>query len=67
MPDGKTTPPLWKPWRDGWVENTTKVCGVVLIFLFVSGLLGAGYDPITTNPYAWGIYVRAAFLNLTGE
>jgi hypothetical protein len=57
----------WKPWKDGGIENTIKVCGVILIFLFLSGLLGAGYDPINTNPYVWGLYVRNTFLDITGR
>jgi hypothetical protein len=55
----------WKPWKDGGIENTIKVCGVVLLFLFLSGLFGAGYDPIKSNPYVWGLYARSVVLNLT--
>ena len=57
----------WKPWKDGGIENTIKVCGVVLLFLFLSGLLGAGYDPVTSNPYVWGLYVRNIAINLTNR
>lgn len=56
---------FWKPWKDGGIENTIKGCGVVLLFLFLSGLFGAGYDPVMSNPYVWGLYVRNVVLNLT--
>jgi hypothetical protein len=54
----------WKPWKDGAVENFIKTCGVALVFLFLSGLLGAGYDPIKSNPYVWGLAVRVSVINL---
>ena len=63
MPDPKDTGG-WKPWKDGSIENTIKVCGVVLLFLFISGLCGAGYDPIKSNPYVWGLAVRISVINL---
>ena len=56
---------FWKPWKDGAIENTIKFCGVVFLFLFASGLLNAGYDPVMSNPYVWGLYVRNVVLNLT--
>jgi|688.fasta_scaffold01920_24 hypothetical protein len=51
---------FFKPWKDGFIENTFKLSGTVLIFLFVSGLLGAGYDPVLSNPYIWGLTIRNA-------
>lgn len=67
MADNNHSSAFWKPWRDGWLENTTKFCGGVLMFLFVSGLFGAGYDPVASNPFVWGVYIRAGFLNITGR
>jgi len=55
----------WKPWKDGFIENSTKVAGILTFFLFVSGLLGAGYDTVASNPYVWGLYVRSVVLNFT--
>jgi hypothetical protein len=58
---------FFKPWKDGAFENTIKVCGAAFLFLFISGLLGADYDLIATNPYVWGLQVRVTVLNLTGQ
>jgi hypothetical protein len=58
---------FFKPWKDGKFENTVKVCGGILIFLFISGLLGADYPKIASNPYVWGLYIRGAALNITGR
>lgn len=54
----------WKPWKDGFLENSTKVAGSVMFFLFISGLLGAGYDPVKSNPYVWGLAVRVSVINM---
>jgi hypothetical protein len=56
-----------KPWKDGPFENTVKVCGGIFLFLLISGLIGAGLDPVKSNPYVWGVYVRSGFLNITGR
>jgi len=58
---------FWKPWKDGAIENSIKACGVIMVFLFVSGLLGAGYDPVMSNPYVWGLYIRQIAINLTSR
>ena len=52
---------FWKPWRDGPIENLVKGAGVVLFFLFFSGLLGADYDRVATSPVTWGHVVRQIF------
>lgn len=65
MPDNHTGG--WKPWKDGFIENSTKVAGTLMFFLFVSGVLGAGYDPVMSNPYVWGLYARNVVLNLIGD
>jgi len=53
---------FFKPWKDGPIENTFKLLGSMAIFLFFSGLLGAGYDPVATNPYVWGLCLVGKFL-----
>jgi hypothetical protein len=54
----------WKPWKDGFFENLSKIGGWYAFFLIASGLLGAGYSPMWTNPYVWGLQVRVTVLNL---
>lgn len=65
MADNNNSNGFWKPWKDGFIENTIKTCGVIFIFLFASGVMGAGYNPIATNPYVWGVYVRGVFSGLS--
>lgn len=50
---------MFKPWKDGLVENSLKIGGVYMAFLLVSGLFGADYHPTKTNPFVWGWVVRA--------
>jgi hypothetical protein len=54
---------FWKPWRDGWIENSVKFMGVVMAFLIISGLFDAGYDPVASNPYVWGLQLHRLFTN----
>jgi hypothetical protein len=51
--------PLFKPWRDGFLENLIKGFGIAMAFLIISGILGADYNPNHTNPYLWGLYIRS--------
>ena len=52
---------FFKPWKDGPLENLTKACGIAMMFLFISGIFGADYNKITTNPYVWGLYINGLF------
>ena len=54
--------PFFKPWKDGIFENSVKLCGGILLFFFISGILGADYDPVNTNPYVWGYRLRLMFV-----
>lgn len=59
---------LFKPWKDGWLENTIKAGGVVFIFLFLSGLVwGEGLNPVATNPYVWGVHANRLITNVIGR
>ena len=58
---------MLKPWKDGFWENLSKILGWYFAFLFLSGIAGAEYDPIWTNPYAWGWQIRATVLNVVGR
>jgi hypothetical protein len=67
MADNNNSGSFFKPWKDGPIENTTKALGIGMAFLIASGLLGADYSPIYTNPYVWGLQARAIVLNLVGR
>jgi len=55
--------PFWKPWKDGWFENSIKVGGGIFFFLLLAGLF---FDlppntPIEyTSPYYWTLSIRRA-------
>jgi hypothetical protein len=56
-----------KPWKDGALENLSKLGGWYLFFLFLSGAAGAGYSPVWTNPFVWGLQTRAVVMQFWGD